>query len=231
MKKWFKILVSVLFTVCLCLALAACGDFFSYGGSNGGNNNSGSSSSGNNSQPKEESDGTFIYSGASIKAASTSISGDVVIPTSHNGTTIDTIPKDAFKSCNGITSVVVPESITSIGSGAFNGCSSIRSITLPFVGSQKGNSSEKSACFGYIFGTSSYQGGTRISQHYSSSVSSYEYYYIPSTLRSVTITNETVLGYGAFQNCSMLQSITINSGASSNVGTKAFENTAIPTWN
>ncbi len=180
-------------------------------GSSSSGSNSGNSSGGNSSsQPKEDSDGTFIYSGASVKAANTSISGDIVIPASHNGTLIDTIPASAFKGCYGITSITVPESITSIGEGAFNGCSLLRSITLPFVGHQRGNNGS-SACFGYIFGPGSYQGSKSVSV-YNRSISGPQYYYVPSTLRSVTITNETIIDSGAFYDCSMLTEINLNDG-------------------
>ncbi len=242
MKKRFILILSLIFALCLC-SLTACGGLFGFGsGGNGGSYNSGSSSGsggngGNNSgsgggssTPKEDSDDTFIYSGASVKAANTSISGAITIPAERNGTPIDTIPADAFKGCNAITSIVVPESVTTIGEGAFSGCSSLRSITLPFVGSQKGNSGTSTACFGYIFGEDSYQGGTKIRQIYNTGIGQFEDFYIPSILRNVTITSETVLCYGAFQNCSMLQTITINKGAQNSVGEKAFENTAKPTW-
>ncbi len=238
MKKRFTVILSFVFAVCLCFALTACGGLFGFGtnnnsGSNnssssGGNsgNNSGSSSSGGSSQPKEDSDGTFVYSGASVKAASTSISGEIIIPSEHGGVPIDTIPADAFKGCNAITSIVVPESVTTIGAGAFNGCSSLRSITLSFVGGQKGNSDTSTANFGYIFGTSSYQGGTKINQHYGVEIMNNKRnnnFYIPSTLRSVTITNETVLGYGAFQNCSIITKIELNEEIIQ-VGISCFEN-------
>ncbi len=240
MKKRFIMILSLVFAICLCFALTACGGLFGIGssGNNSGSNNSssagsssssgssgnnsGSSSSGNNSQPKEDNDGTFIYSGASIKAASTSISGEITIPAERNGTPIDTIPADAFKGCNAITSITVPESVTTIGAGAFNGCSSLRSITLPFVGSQQGNSGEEAACFGYIFGERSYQGGVSIQQTYDTGFKTYENFYIPSTLRNVTITKESILNYGAFQNCSMLTKIELNNEIIQ-VGVSCFE--------
>ena len=233
-------ILSLAFAICCCLGLAACG-LFGLGtsggssGSGGSSSGSGSGSSGGSSQPQEDSDGTFIYSGASIKAASTSISGDVTIPSTHNGVSIDTIPADAFKGCNAITSIIVPESVTTIGAGAFNGCSSLRSVTLPFVGSQKGNSNTTSACFGYIFGTSSYQGGTNVLQYFREGygTSDSDYYYIPSTLRLVTITNETIINRGAFQNCSMLTKIELNDkiiqvGVSSFSGCSKIEEINLP---
>lgn len=65
--------------------------------------------------------------------------------------------------------------------------------------------------FGYIFGTDSYAGGTEVTQYYYGSSTSYTTsttYYIPASLRSVTVTGGNIL-YGAFRNCSMLTSVTI----------------------
>jgi|GEM_PF-6526595 len=105
------------------------------------------------------------------------------------------------------TEIVVPNYVTNISGGAFSGCSVLESITIPFVGgSASATSASASTLFGYIFGTSSYTGGTSKKQYYSSGSSTT--YYIPSTLRNVTVTGGNILR-GAFYNCSMLTSITI----------------------
>ena len=229
-KKFLLALLSLVLVLVCAFGLSACG-LFGDSSNNGGSSDisgCGQSSSDDIKLQIVDTDGNFIYYGASVKAANTSISGDVVIPSEHNGTTIDTIPANAFKNCNGITSIVIPDSVTSIGAGAFGGCSMLNSITLPFVGSKKGNSGTRESNFGYIFGEDSYQGGIKISQQYTGYNNSW--FYIPSALRTVKITNETVLNYGAFQNCSMLTSITINAGAKNNVGEKAFANMVNPTW-
>ena len=41
------------------------------------------------------------------------------------------IGKKAFRDCPGLTSITIPNSVTSIGSYAFNGCSGLTSITIP----------------------------------------------------------------------------------------------------
>lgn len=226
-KKFLFALLSLVLVLVCAFGFAACGLFGGVSGSNGGGSSDisggGSSSSDDENLPKVDTDGTFIYTGASVKAANTSISGEIVIPSEHNGTTIDTIPANAFKGCTGITSIVIPDSVTSIGLGAFNGCSMLKSITLPFVGSRKGNSGSKEASFGYVFGESSYQGGTKVEQYYGGGTSNWSWFFIPSTLRSVKITNETVINYGAFQNCSMLTKIDLNDGIVQ-VGTISFAN-------
>ena len=55
---------------------------------------------------------------------------DVVIPSSYNGKVVTAIGNHAFSWC-AITSITIPDSITSIGEGAFNGCRKLASITIP----------------------------------------------------------------------------------------------------
>jgi len=50
---------------------------------------------------------------------------DLVIP--YGVTKIDS----RFNNCNGLTSVTIPNSVTSIGNSAFSGCSGLTSITIP----------------------------------------------------------------------------------------------------
>ena len=123
----------------------------------------------------------------------------------------------AFYNCSNLTSVTIGNSVTSIGSSAFSGCSSLESITLPFVGAKADVTSSDTYQypFGYIFGTSSYTGSYSAAQYYygdNTSSTTSTTYYIPSSLKTVTITGGHILD-GAFYNCSSLTSITIGDNA------------------
>ncbi len=124
-----------------------------------------------------------------------------------------------------ITEIVVPDYVTSISQGAFSGCTSLESITIPFVGgSRKTPSNTYQYPFGYIFGTSSYTGGTATTQYYygsSTSSTTSSTYYIPTSLKKVTVTGGNIL-YGAFYNCSSLTSVVIGDSVTS-IGDYAFE--------
>lgn len=58
-------------------------------------------------------------------------SGEVVIPKTIEGYAVKKISDRAFQNCTGITSVVIPDSVTSIGGYAFSSCTSLAEITIP----------------------------------------------------------------------------------------------------
>ncbi len=153
-----------------------------------------------------------------VTDCSTSASGELIIPATYNEKPVTRIGSSAFYNCSGLSSITIPDSVTSIGSSAFYGCSSLENMTIPFVGdSRKTASDTYQYPFGYIFGTSSYTGAVETRQYYykaSTSSRSFSIYYIPSSLKSVTITGGNLL-YGAFYSCSGLTSVIVGDNVTS----------------
>ena len=67
----------------------------------------------------------------SVRAANTSISGNIEIPQTYNGKPVVVIQNSGFKDCSSLTSILIPNSIKSIGINAFENCSNITETTIP----------------------------------------------------------------------------------------------------
>ena len=63
-------------------------------------------------------------------AVSPAPTGTVAIPSTLGGKPV-TIGEYAFKNCKGLTSVMIPDTVTRIGDYAFLSCSSLESVTIP----------------------------------------------------------------------------------------------------
>lgn len=129
---------------------------------------------------------------------------------------ITSIESEAFKDCDQLKSVTIPNSISSIGSNAFRSCKQLTSITIPNSVISIG----ASAFYGCIQLKSITIPNSVI--YIDSSA-----FYGCNQLQSVTIPNSvTHIGSNAFYGCSSMKSLTLGSGLI-DIGSKAFDNTSI----
>ena len=120
----------------------------------------------------------------------------IIIPNS-----VTSIGSYAFYGCSGLTSLTIPNSVTSIGNGAFEYCSGLTSLTIPNSVTSIGESAF-SGCSGL----------TSLTIPNSVTSIGESAFRGCSGLTSLTIPNSvTSIGNGAFYNCSGLTSITVDS--------------------
>lgn len=130
----------------------------------------------------------------------------VTIPNS-----VTSIGYEAFFYCYGLVSATIPNSVTSIGNNAFDGCRDLTSVSI-------GNSviSIGQGAFGNCSGLTSVTIGNSVTSIGDGAFSGC------SGLTSVIIPNSvTSIGGGAFRNCSGLTSVTIGNSVTS-IGQGAF---------
>ena len=124
---------------------------------------------------------------------------DIEILDKYEGYPTISIKKEAFSDCTSLTSIIIPDSVSSIGDSAFLGCSSLKNVTIGKNVRSIGIDAFKN-CTLLInitipdsvtsIGDSSFSGCT--------------------SLKSVTIgKNVRSIGFSVFRNCTSLTSITI----------------------
>lgn len=133
---------------------------------------------------------------------------------------LQSIGEGAFKGNGQLSSVSIPDNVTAIGVDAFKDCNSLTEITLPFVGTAPDGNKTVDSVFGSIFGCRESKLLGTTEQIYADGSSAF--YYIPSTLQKVTLTNAEQIPYGAFSNCVNLTEITIPENTVS-IGDNAFK--------
>lgn len=131
----------------------------------------------------------------------------IIIPDS-----ITSIGSGAFHACVNLTSVTIPDSITTIGNSAFYDCTRLTSVTIPDSVTSIGDS-----VFNNCAGLTSVTIGNSVT-----SIGNYVFEYC-SGLTSVTIPDSvTSIGYDAFGYCTGLILVTIGNSVT-NIGDYAFE--------
>ena len=138
----------------------------------------------------------------SVEEESREISGDIVIPeyieNDEYTYLVTIIPDNAFDGCQGLTDIVIPNSVTSIGDRAFSGCN-LTSIIIP----------DSVVSIGYsAFSNCNYLTNIVIGNGVTS-IDSFAFNWSRSLIRVVIGNGVTSIGGYAFGNCGMLTNITI----------------------
>ena len=154
---------------------------------------------------------------------------EIVLPDSYNGENYK-IGDCAFSGCRSLTSIILPEGVTSIGNYAFDNCTSLKKVTfedgsstlsLGYNGSSQGLFYDCPLEEVYLGRNLSYSSG-----------SSYGYspFYNKDALTNVTIGDEvTEISQYAFYGCDNIHSLTISSGVLS-IGNSAFSTPEKVIW-
>lgn len=160
--------------------------------------------------------GTYAFDGCTSLESITIPNGVTEIcANAFNGTGLKsiTIPSSvtkleaAFKNCTSLKSAVLSDGRKYDTVNLFAGCTSLEEITLPHVN-----------YLGLLFGTNSCD-GCNATEQANRTDGSKEIYYIPSSLKKVTVTgnsengaSDDVVYANTFQNCTSLTSVTLGSG-------------------
>ena len=129
-------------------------------------------------------------------------SGKLVIPATIKGKTVNVISDNAFGLCERLTSITIPDSVTSIGHSAFGGCTSLTSITIPDSVTSIGG-----GAFGGCTSLTSITIGNGVTIIKSATFENC------TNLRSITMGDSvTSIDYDVFVDCTSLSSIKVGAG-------------------
>lgn len=161
-------------------------------------------------------DGSVYYS---VTGHSDEMDTEIIIPTDLDGCPVKTIEELAFSSCTDLTSVTIPNSITSIGRDAFYGCGLV-SVTIPNSVTTIGDNA-----FSSCTDLTSVKIGNGVSSIGNNAFAGCE------NLTSVKM-GKNVIGIGdeAFRSCANLTSITLPDVLES-IGAHAFQYTPLTSVN
>ncbi len=207
MKKKLLIIFAMLLCISLCFLLTSCDGFGEY------LNNELSSISGSMDMIYVQSDDKTYYR---LVGMGTYDKTNVIIPDKHNGLPVKEISNNAFSAEKNpqapyIKSIVIPNSVESIGDNAFAGCSNLKSVTIPESVRSIGSSAfSKCESLTSIIIPESVKS---IGDGAFSECKSLTSIVIPESVRSI--------GDSAFSECESLTSIVIPKSVT-NIGGKAF---------
>ena len=149
---------------------------------------------------------------------------ELTLPNDYNGQNYD-IYEHAFRGCSGLTSVTIPDSVTSIGEGAFRGCSGLTSVYITDLAAWCNIKFDNSISNPLYYANNLYLNGKLVTElvvpDSVTNIGNFAFYNCTS-LTSVTIPNSiTSIGGYAFSDCTGLTSVTIPNSVTS-IGYSAF---------
>ena len=104
---------------------------------------------------------------------------------------LEKIHNEAFLNCSSLKKIKIPENVTFMGSAVFRGCP-LKSLTVPFTGGGPENDNKNVTDeLGFIFGTKEYDNSYSVKSKTNNNI----IYYVPNTLKTVTLT-KTLYKYG-----------------------------------
>ena len=164
--------------------------------------------------PKPENMSDFDYvivNGACTILGYKGSAAEVVIPGTIEGMPVTRIEDSAFSSCENLTSITLPDSVTHIGQAAFRYCINLAEVKLP-----KGLKSIEDSAF------LSCDSLTSITLPGSVTSIGDKAFFLCENLASITISGVTDIGNEAFRGCSSLTSVDVPEGAV-RIGELAFD--------
>lgn len=138
--------------------------------------------------------------------------GAMTIPSTLGGCPVKSICADAFKECLAMTSVTIPEGVTSIGKNAFDSCGRITSVNIPSSVEEIGASAFECCC--RLKNVTIPPGVTSIEDSTFCGCGALESIWIPASVKRI--------GDYAFMSCEGLKSVSFASGGVS-LGVYAFK--------